>query len=165
MISSLLRAAGRILPTVMIFAVPLPAAQAGGSHVVSVGATVLSKNQCKFTNGGPTVLSFGTIDPSSPATQTAVATTTFRCTGSSATATYSISSDDGLYETGANAPRMRHSVDLTRFLPYTIDLPQSGSAPKNVVQTLTVTGTVLPGDFQNALGGSYFDTVTLTIVP
>ena len=132
---------------------------------MSIGATVLSKNICRFTNAGPTVLDFGAIDPSSGVNKTATASTTFRCTGSNPMATYLITSDDGLYSTGANAPRMRHTVNPANFLPYNIDMPQSGTVPKNTFQTMTVTGTVLVADFQNALVGSYSDTVVLTISP
>ncbi|MEK6806404.1 MAG: spore coat protein U domain-containing protein [Pseudomonadota bacterium] len=140
-------------------------ARAAGSHTLSVGATILSKNQCKFTNGGPTALAFGAIDPSSPADSTATATTTFKCTGSSPMATYQITSDDGLYETSTSAPRMRHGTNLAEFLPYSINLPQSATVPKNVTQTLTVNGTILAAQFQNALAGAYSDTVVLTISP
>lgn len=80
-------------------------------------------------------------------------------------ATYLIVSDDGLYSSGANAPRMRHGVNVAQFMPYSITLPQSGTVPKNTNQTLTVTGTVLVADFQNALAGAYSDTVILTITP
>jgi spore coat protein U-like protein len=138
---------------------------ASATHTISVGATILSKNTCLFSNAGPTVLAFGAIDPSSLANKTATATTTFKCTGSSALATYSITSDDGLYKTGVNAPRLRHATNLTQFLPYSINLPQSATVPKNTVQTLTVDGTVLVADFQNAIAGAYSDTVILTIAP
>jgi spore coat protein U-like protein len=135
------------------------------THTISVGATILSKNTCLFSNAGPTVLAFGAIDPSSSVNKTATTTTTFKCTGPSALATYSITSDDGLYKTGANAPRMRHAINLTQFLPYSINLPQSATVPKNTVQTLTIDGTVLVADFQNAIAGTYSDTVILTIAP
>lgn len=140
-------------------------ATAGGTHNLSIGATVLSKNICRFTNAGPTALDFGAIDPSSVVNKTATASTTFNCTGSSPMASYSITSNDGLYSAAVNAPRMRHAFDLTKYLPYTIDMPQSGTVPKNTIQTMTVTGTVLVANFQNALAGAYNDTVLLTIVP
>ena len=141
------------------------AASAAGGHTLAVGATVLSNSNCRFSNAGPTALAFGAIDPSGTGNRTATAAVGFRCGGSVAVAVYSVSSDDGLYESGANAPRMRHATDLTRFLPYSLDLPQSGSVPRNVNQTLTVTATVLTADYQNALAGAYADTVILTIVP
>ena len=140
-------------------------AHASTTHTLSIGATVLAKNNCRFNTPGPTALDFGAIDPSSVVNKTATATTIFRCVGSSPMATYLIVSDDGLYRSGANAPRMRHGVNFAQFMPYTITLPQSGTVPKNTNQTLTVTGTILVADFQNALAGAYSDTVILTITP
>lgn len=140
-------------------------AHASPTHTLTIGATVLSKNNCRFNTPGPTALDFGAIDPSSVVNKTATATTIFRCVGSSPMANYLIVSDDGLYSSGANAPRMRHAVNFAQFMPYTITMPQSGTVPKNTNQTLTVTGTVLVADFQNALAGAYSDTVILTISP
>lgn len=140
-------------------------AAASPTHTVAVGAVVITKNKCQFSNGGPTALSFGTIDPSSTANATATATIGFRCTGSSPIAIYNVTSDDGQYETGAGAPRMRHATSPTEHLKYTIDLPRSGSVPRNTNQVLTVTGTVLAADFQNALAGAYADSVVLSIAP
>lgn len=146
-------------------AMALQPAAAAGTHTLSVGATVLSKNVCRFTNNGPTALSFGAIDPSSLSNANATASTTFRCTGSSPSATYVITSDDGLNETGSNQPRMRHATDATQFLRYSVNLPQSATVPKNVVQTLSLSATITPVDFQNARAGAYTDTVILTIAP
>ena len=69
---------------------------ASSTHTLSIGATVLSKNICRFNTPGPTALDFGAIDPSSVVNKTATATTIFRCVGSSPMATYLIISDDGL---------------------------------------------------------------------
>jgi len=138
---------------------------AGGTHDVQVSATVLSKNICRFTDAGPSVMAFGAIDPSSTSAVVASLSTTFRCTGSDPVAAYLVSSDDGLNEAGAGQPRMQHTVTAGSYLPYTLDLPQSSSAPRNVVQTLTITGTIPPADFSNALVGTYSDTVVLTIQP
>lgn len=142
-----------------------PAAHAAGTHAVAVGAVVLSKSTCRFDTAGPTALSFGTIDPSSATDKTATATIGFRCSGSAGTAVYNITSDDGLYETGPGAPRMRHATNLAQHLKYSVNLPQSGSVPKNTNQAITVTGTVAVADFQNAMAGTYADTVVLSIAP
>ena len=146
-------------------AIPGSAAMAAGAHSISVSATILSKNNCSFTVAGPSVLAFGVIDPSTTSAVTASVSMTFRCTGSNPVATYFVSSDDGLYETGAGAPRMRHATDTSQYLPYTLNLPQSASVPRNVVQTLTITGTVAVAAFQNALAGAYADTVVMTMTP
>lgn len=138
---------------------------AADTHALAVGAVVLSKNRCMFTNKGPSTLAFGAIDPSAIVDQTASVTTTFRCTGASPVATFQVSMDGGLFETAPGAPRMRHASDTTRFLPYTLDVPRIGSAPRNVVQSLTVTGTLRPAAFENAPAGTYADAVTLTLAP
>lgn len=142
-----------------------PSAWAAGTQTLAVGATILSRSNCKFTGGTSSVLAFGNIDPSSLVNSVATASTTFRCNGSANNATYSIGSDDGLYRSGAGAPRMRHTTDPTRFLPYSLNLPQAATVPKGQTQTLTITGTVLVSDFQNARVGAYSDTVTITLTP
>jgi spore coat protein U-like protein len=160
--SALLRALATTTLAALGAAAP---AFAAGTHTIGVSATILSKNNCQFTNAGATALAFGSIDPSSLAPVTATASMTFRCTGSSAVATYFVASDDGLYETGVGAPRMRHATSPANYLPYTLNLPQTASVPRNTVTTLTITGTVAVADFQNALAGAYADTVVMTMTP
>lgn len=138
---------------------------AEGSQALSVSATILSKNTCHFTNGGPTLLSFGAIEPSMSAPATVTATTTFRCKGADPVVSYFISSDDGLSPAAPGQPRMRHASQPLQFLPYRLEFPQAGTAAKNVTRTLTVTGRIEPADFANALVGSYADSVVLTIEP
>lgn len=140
-------------------------ALAAGSQSLEVSATVMSKNACRFTNSGPSQLAFGNVDPSAGTTLSLAVTTTFRCTGSDAVATYSISSDDGLHAAGPGQPRMRHATDPTQYLPYTLNVPQSASAPKNTTQTLSIEGTLTPADYADVPAGAYADTVVLTIEP
>ena len=151
----------------MLLALHAPWIEAAGSHSLTIGATVLSAGNCRFDNAGPTALTFAPIDPSSLANATVSANIAYRCTGGGAAPnlTWSISSNDGLYETGAGAPRMRHGVDPTRFLPYTLNVPASATVPKNTNLNFTVIATVLVADFQNAIAGTYTDTVVLTIAP
>jgi len=40
-----------------------------------------------------------------------------------------------------------------------------GSVAKNVWQSLPVSATVLPADFQNVSSGAYSDSVTLSLLP
>jgi hypothetical protein len=148
-----------------LLAIAAPPVLAGGTHTLAVSAPVLAAHNCRFTNAGPTALSFAAIDPSSTSPVTATASMTFRCTGSSPIATYAVTSDDGLYETGAGTPRMRHTTNITQFLPYTIDLPQTASVPRNTDQTLTLTGTITVADFANAMVGAFADTVVMTMTP
>jgi hypothetical protein len=138
---------------------------ASDSNVVSVTATVLSKSQCKF-NSKTSNLNFGNLDPANPIDKTTSTSITFRCGGSAPNATFSITDDDGLYETGPDANRMRHTTITTEYLPYSLTLnPTSGTVPKNTDQTLTITGKVKGVDYQDALAGSYSDTVVISIAP
>lgn len=140
-------------------------ALAAGSGNIAVSATVLSKNQCKFNTAAAT-LNFGNLDPSNPIDVTASATFVFKCVGSDDPATFAMIDDDGLYETGLDANRMRHATIGAAYLPYTLSLnPTSGTAPRNVNQNLTVTGTVTGANYQTAFAGSYTDTVVISINP
>ena len=138
---------------------------AAGSTTVSVSATVLSKSICKFM-AASAALNFGSLDPANSSDAIINSTITFRCVGSVPNATFSISQDDGLHETGPGANRMQNTTVTTEYLPYTITLnPLSSTVPKNVVQTLTISGSIQASDYQNAYIGSYSDTVVISIAP
>ncbi|MHB8895788.1 MAG: spore coat protein U domain-containing protein [Candidatus Geothermincolia bacterium] len=138
---------------------------AANNATVAVSATVISKSNCKFATNAA-ALGFGTLDPANPVNVTRTATLTVRCGGSSANATYLITDDDGLHESGPGAERMRHTVTLTEFLPYGFSYaPASATITKNTNQTITITGMVTGANYQNALVGNFADTVTLTVVP
>jgi len=138
---------------------------ASDTQMVAVTATVLSKSQCKF-NSKTSTLNFGNLDPANPIDKTTSTSITFRCGGSAPNATFSITDDDGLYETDPDANRMRHTTISTKYLAYSLTLnPTSGTVPKNTDQTLTITGTVRGVDYQDALAGIYSDTVVISIAP
>ena len=140
-------------------------AYAADSSTVSVGATVVSNNNCKFRSPGSATLAFGNINPSSSANATASATLTIRCGGASRTVFYALSHNSGLHETGVNLNRMKRGL-LNEYLPYTLTLtPSSGTVARNVNRTITLTGTVAPASFQNAAMGAYADTVVITLTP
>jgi hypothetical protein len=140
-------------------------AGAAGSHALAVTAAVLSKNTCRFQTTGPTAVAFGTINPAATAAVTTNITLQYRCNGSDAVASWAVTSDDGLYESGAGQPRMRHATVTTAFLPYTLTFPAAGTVPRNVVTNMSVSATVTPANFANALAGAYADTLVLTIQP
>jgi spore coat protein U-like protein len=138
---------------------------AADNAAVTIGATVLSKSNCKFNAPTSAVLAFGTINPLSNVNATASATLSIRCGGSANVAAYSLTHDSGLHETGASLNRMKHTT-LNTFLPYSLTLsPSSGTIAKNVDQIITVSGTVTPANFQDANIGSYADTVVITLSP
>lgn len=139
------------------------AASAAGSHSIGVTAVVLSASRCRF-GGGRSRINL-VIDPSSSAPVVGTRSITFRCRGNAPVASYAISADNGLYGASPSTMRMRHATSPGNFLHYTLAYPTSGITPRNRRTTINVTATVMPADFQNALMGSYSDTVTLTIVP
>lgn len=149
------------LAMTVLFAVTAPAQAA----TVDVSVTILSKSICRFDTKGVT-LDFGALDAGNPVPIVVPVTIGFVCQGSVSPATYAISDDDGLYESGANANRMQHTVDPGQFIPYGLTLSTtSGSVPKMVAQTLTLTGSINGADYQSVAAGTYVDTVTLAIVP
>jgi spore coat protein U-like protein len=141
-----------------------PAAFAA-TGTVTISAVVLSASNCKFRPGSGTLLDFGAIDPSSLTNKTANVTLVIRCQGSADPASFVITAGDGNYSTGPGQPRMRHTVNAAEYLGYSLNTPISGTIPKGVDSNVVVTGTVTPAQFQNALAGSFNDTVQLTLSP
>ena len=141
-------------------------ANAADSGVLTVSATVLSKGQCRF-NSSTSALNFGSLDPANPIDKIATTTIIFRCQANgNALITFFVTDNDGLYKTGPDTPRMRHTTQTSEYLPYTLTYnPSSGSVPKVTDQNLTVSGTVRGNDYQDAYAGNYSDTVTLSINP
>lgn len=136
---------------------------------VSVTATVISRGYCWF-NTSTSSLNFGNLDPSNPVDVSVNTQIGFRCFRFFfRPVTFYIEDDHGLYETPLlNEPRMRHITFPDEFLPYAFTLdPRSGTVAGNpfVLHPLTITGTVRGADYQNAVVGSYSDTVTISIVP
>ena len=140
------------------------APQQAGAQTLTISAVVLSKNNCTFRGTTP-ALDFLAINPASSSPATANVTWTLRCNGSSAVATWALSAGDGLHSTGPGARRLRHTVSLTEYMAYTLTVPASGSATKNVDTSFTISGSIAPAAFQNALPGSYSDTVVITLTP
>jgi len=134
---------------------------------LTVQAVVLSRSQCRFrANAGPPLLDFGDLDPMSGLDVTATTSMEFRCQGSAPIATFAITRDDGLHPAGPNVPRMQHETDGAQHLPYELTLnPTSGTVPKHVWQTLTISGIVRGPDYATAMMGLYTDIVVLSINP
>lgn len=136
------------------------------STVIDVQAVVLSTSNCRFRPPRSATVDFGTLNPLTGGDVTIITSLTIRCGGSAPLATFSITDDDGLNETGPDANRMQHSVVLTEFMPYTLTLsPTSATIPKNTDQIITITADLLIADYQNAIAGLFIDTVTVNILP
>lgn len=142
----------------------LSATVEAASSIITVTATVLSQNQCNFRTANA-ALNFGTIDPATSSDVSASASVVVRCVGHDPIATFFITDDDGLYESGPNQHRMMHS-SMAEYLPYEFSLsPESASIPKNTDFTVTINGIIRASAHQNAWPGSYTDTVVLSIMP
>lgn len=155
----------RIIAGLALLASLQQAAHAAGSHALSVSASVLSKNTCRFQSTGPTALAFGAIDPGGTAPVTINLTLQYRCNGSDPVASWAVASDDGLYEAGVGQPRLRHTTLTTNFMPYSLTFPASGTVPRNTVTNMSISATITPANFQNARVGAYADTLILSIAP
>jgi spore coat protein U-like protein len=113
---------------------------------------------CKFTQATST-LAFGNLDPSATANATSTITLSIKCSGNPR---WFMTSDNGLYYNGATK-RMRHTSVLTEYLPYTVTFsPTTGD---KFITTIIGSGTILNSSYINAYGGSYLDSVTITITP
>lgn len=144
------------------------AALAGGTHTVAVSANVIGT--C-VVNTANSTLAFGGLDPGSGGTVNAVwSGGTFRCTNGSA---YTITSDDGLWESAAggasNRMKLSTATDCsvaTNCVRYTLGKAANGTGSGMTTNiSFAVTGQTLIADYQNAAVGGYADTVTLTVAP
>ncbi|MDE2606268.1 MAG: spore coat protein U domain-containing protein [Burkholderiales bacterium] len=132
---------------------------------LAVSAVVLSNSICRFLTG-PATLNFGTIDPSSGTAATASTTMQFWCWGFVGTTTYSVQAGNGLYSPGAGLRRVRHTTSTSDFMAYTLNLsPASATVGRFAIQTVTVSGSIAPTEFQNARVGAYSDTVVISLDP
>src|SRR4030042_1206873 len=152
----------KLLGVVMVLGLVLVlgrVAMAADTNTVTVTANVVGT--CKF-NSATSTLAFGGLDPSTGLDVNASTSTTFWCTKN---ATYSATDDDGLYETGVNANRMRHASTLTEYVPYTFSYnPTTGTGDGRTAPiTLNISGTVTFANYQNAAAGDYSDKVVVLI--
>ena len=149
---SLIMVLGLVLLTGVAFA---------ADTTVTVTANVVGT--CRF-NSATSTLAFGALDPGSGGDVNASTSTTFWCTKNAA---YSITDDDGLYETGPNANRMRHETTLTEYIPYTFSYTPTSGTGSGVGSptTLDISGTVTFANYQNVEAGNYEDTVVISITP
>lgn len=137
-------------------------AQAGtATGTMAVSATV--SGTCKITTA-PTAMAFGTIDPSTVAADVLKSSTfQYKCTNGLAPT--GLGDDLGLNEVGT---QMKMKVGAA-LLNYGIVYTKTGLAAGNgfgtgsTANTITVDGTILLTDAQNAAAGAYVDTVTFTL--
>ena len=151
-----------LLATILL-AASLAAQAASDGGPLGVSATVQPKTGCTIWGGTTLTLAFGLIDPMSGTNATAATSTTIRCRGNVASLVV-IVVDGGLSPTGGGVRQLRHTTVATELIPYALTVsPQVISIPKNTDQTIDITGSIAPADFQSAAAGSYSDTVVLSI--
>jgi len=132
---------------------------------LAVSAVVLSRSTCNFLTGAAT-LNFGTIDPSSSTTVNASTTMRFWCLGYTGSTTFSVQAGNGLYSPGAGLRRVRHTTSTTDYMAYSLNItPASGTIGWLATQTITISGSIVPTEFQNARVGAYSDTVVISLDP
>lgn len=132
---------------------------AADQGTVNINAQVVGT--CKFVTNA-TIINV-TLDPSVGGPVTGTGSLQFWCTKG---ASYTVTDDDGLHESGPNQNRVKHG-SLNEYIPYTFSYtPTSGTGngPQNPI-TLSVSVTFAEADYVNASAGTYTDTVTITINP
>lgn len=137
------------------------------TNSLGVSGTVISKHNCVF-KGNTSTLAFGAIDPLNNSNATATSTVSFVCHGNgSKPVAYVVTHDSGQQDTlAAPTPKMIRQTAPFDLLPYNLSLsPVNGTTPTNTQIDITVTGTILTNDFQNARPGNYQDTVIITVSP
>ncbi len=151
-----------------VLAIPMASSIGRAAEVgtLTVSAVVLSRSNCRFVNGPAMNLNFGALDPGNPVDVSRSATVDYVCRGSAPIATFAFEDDGGRNETAPGARRMRHATLAAEYLPYDLTYsPPSGTVPRNVRRTLTVTGTVNGSDYTGIAAGNYSDTVVISILP
>ncbi len=135
-------------------------AMAGGTNTLTVSANVVGT--CKFSTATST-LAFGALDPSVGTNVSATGSTNYWCTKGVTTA--AISGDNGA--NFSTARRMKHATSATDFIPYSLTLTPSATAPAGpgTLLSLGLAGGVLGTDYTAVAAGNYSDTVILTITP
>lgn len=132
---------------------------AADTGTVNINATVVGT--CKFTTSTANINV--SLDPSVGGTVNGNGSLVFWCTKD---ASYTVSDDDGQYESGTDANRVFNST-ANEYIPYTFSYnPTSGTGagPTSPI-TLNVSASFAQADYQNASAGSYTDTVTITVNP
>jgi len=144
-------------------------AQAAGTHTVAVSATV--QGICIVTGANAnSTLSWGNINGITGPFTATWTSGSFSCTNGSA---YTVSSNDGLWETAAgganNRMKLSSATDCstaTNCIRYTMPNVTSGTgAGLGTGISFNVTGTTTAADMIAAPAGNYADTVILTVNP
>lgn len=138
--------------------------------LININAVVVAGSRCTFQTNSA-MINLGNLIPGSGVDVTGTATLTFRCQGKSPIV-YSITDDDGLWESSPGIQRMKHQT-LNEYIIYNFTYTPSTETitdpnPNRTIiinRTLNISATALHNSYQNAPVGVYTDTVTLTLLP
>ncbi len=150
----------KLVGLVMVIGLVLGLGSTAMADTTTVNVTANVVGTCRFLTSG--TMAFGGLDPSvGNNVNAAVTQPTFWCTRG---ASYTISDDNGMYETGTTH-RVKHA-SINEYIPYTFNYTAAGSGngPGNPL-TMDISGTIIGADYIGASAGDYSDTVTLTIIP
>lgn len=141
-----------------------PPAEAG-STPVSVTVAVLSSGNCTFQ--GAAIGISTTIDAAAPSATLPNGYVFFKCVGGGpGNVSYSIANNAGQNGSSSVSLALKHTVSATQTIPYAISYTGSASVPKgNITYTTTLAATIQPSAYQNAVPGTYTDSVIFTIDP
>lgn len=133
---------------------------ATGNNMVTVKAKV--PGNCVFTTATST-MDFGSLDVTSGANATTTSTVNIKCTKK---ANFSIVGDNGLNYDGSSK-RMKSATDPLEFIKYSLGIsPASGTGSgMGTAIPITLTGTIVYADYQNAIADDFQDTVVVTVTP
>lgn len=127
-------------------------------------------SDCAFRTGGALVLAFGVLDPSAAgqARQRAAASRAedFEVGDCAPGITMRIRVEGGQHDAGGQL-RMRHTLRQDAFLTYTVQVtPTAQRGPGNQLYLdLDLAGRLDPADIAQARGGTYSDTLRISVNP
>lgn len=132
---------------------------AADTQSLAVSASVTGV--CKFNSGQTPALAFGAIDPSGTADKDATANVLYRCTKGTTAAVTDVTGTRSMAGSGTAAGES---------MAYTLSFDSGDSGTGNgfgagAAITLAVSGKITAAQYQDAMVGSYAETVTLTVTP
>jgi len=138
------------------------AADAAGSQPIGVTVAVLSNSNCTFNGVGNISAS---IDVAATSPILSAGYFTFRCIGGGPSpVTYAVTNNNGQHGSSPTALALKNTTS-SHTIGYSIGYTAAASVSKNTTHTTSLTATFLPTAFQDALPGTYTDTVVFTINP
>lgn len=149
-----------VLASMLMVLAMVGGAWAAGSKTDAIDVSATVATNCTISGGE---IAFGTVDAVTDAggKSATVIAPTIKCTKGASVA---VTDDDGLYESGLNAPRMKNAG--TDYLAYTVSYNASLTGQgmnTDIGNSLNLTASLAAGALDDVPAGSYSDTLTITI--